>query len=248
MKIRILGNQSPYPQGDNGAGLGYLIEDSSGKTCLLDCGDGVVKNINIPNELEDLTIILSHLHEDHILGIYSLRYAVLVHRDLLKDLPNIPHLVFPTEPEQDYKFMFEKLLNYFKTTALNEHLKLDVGKMQISFARTIHPIPCYATKIVADGKVFVYTGDTIFTESMVDFTRGADVLLCEAGLLRAVGRPDDKFHIQTWQTGELARRAGVKKLLLTHFWPKVNPDVYLPEARERFENVEVAIQGMTYEI
>ena len=35
----------------------------------------------------------------------------------------------------------------------------------------------------------------------------------------------------------------VKKLLLTHFWPEIDKDEYVNEAKEIFENTEAAVEG-----
>lgn len=35
----------------------------------------------------------------------------------------------------------------------------------------------------------------------------------------------------------------VDKLLLTHFYPYIDKELYVKEAKEEFENVEAAIEG-----
>ena len=39
------------------------------------------------------------------------------------------------------------------------------------------------------------------------------------------------------------QKANVKKLLLTHFWPEIDKDEYVNEAKEIFENTEAAVEG-----
>ena len=42
---------------------------------LLDCGNGITRNLNFPEDLNNLTIIISHLHRDHYSDIFSIAYA-----------------------------------------------------------------------------------------------------------------------------------------------------------------------------
>ena len=41
----------------------------------------------------------------------------------------------------------------------------------------------------------------------------------------------------------IAKLANVKKLLLTHFYPTIDKQKYVDEAKEFFENTEAAIEG-----
>ena len=49
---------------------------------LLDCGNGITRNLVLPDDLESLTIIISHLHRDHYGDIFSLAYATYVYHNL----------------------------------------------------------------------------------------------------------------------------------------------------------------------
>jgi ribonuclease BN (tRNA processing enzyme) len=67
------------------------------------------------------------------------------------------------------------------------------------------------------GASVVYSGDTDFSENLVTLSKNADVLICESAL------PDDlkvKGHLTPSQAGEIASRANVRKLVLTHFYPE----------------------------
>jgi ribonuclease BN (tRNA processing enzyme) len=67
------------------------------------------------------------------------------------------------------------------------------------------------------GKSVVYSGDTGFCNDIVDLSKGADLLILECSF------PDGKEvegHLTPSQAGRIARLAGVKRLLLTHFYPE----------------------------
>jgi ribonuclease BN (tRNA processing enzyme) len=68
----------------------------------------------------------------------------------------------------------------------------------------------------ADDNSVVYSGDTDFSENLIELAKDADLLICESAL------PDSmqvKGHLTPSMAGEIASRAGVKKLVLTHFYP-----------------------------
>jgi ribonuclease BN (tRNA processing enzyme) len=68
----------------------------------------------------------------------------------------------------------------------------------------------------ADGSSVVYSGDTDYSENLIDLAKNTDLLICESAL------PDElrvKGHLTPSLAGELATRAGVRKLVLTHFYP-----------------------------
>jgi len=69
----------------------------------------------------------------------------------------------------------------------------------------------------AGGISMVYSGDTDFSDNLVTLSKDADLLICESAL------PDElevKGHLTPSLAGEIATRANVRKLVLTHFYPE----------------------------
>lgn len=75
-----------------------------------------------------------------------------------------------------------------------------------------------AFRITSHGRIsMVYSGDTDFSENLVTLSKDADLLICESAL------PDElkvKGHLTPSLAGEIATRANVRKLVLTHFYPE----------------------------
>ncbi len=71
--ITPLGTISPYTKGNMNC-PGFLVEYNS-KKILLDCGNGITRLLNFPNDLKDLNIIITHYHKDHFGDIGALQYA-----------------------------------------------------------------------------------------------------------------------------------------------------------------------------
>ena len=78
--ITPLGTVSPYPKGNTNC-PGFLVEYNEYKV-LLDCGEGISKLLKFPDDLNNLIIIISHLHKDHYSGLSSIAYASFVYKNL----------------------------------------------------------------------------------------------------------------------------------------------------------------------
>ena len=85
-------------------------------------------------------------------------------------------------------------------------------------------------RIEYGGKSFVYTGDIGYNENVIKLAKKADLLLIES----AVPEPMEG-HLTPSQAGELAAKAKVKKLVLTHFYPAVERIDILAEAQKTFK-------------
>ena len=78
----------------------------------------------------------------------------------------------------------------------------------------------------------VYSGDTDYSENLIELSKDADLLICEAAL------PDDyriKGHLTPSLAGDIASRAGVKKLVLTHFYPQCDQTDIEQECRKTYD-------------
>ena len=81
------------------------------------------------------------------------------------------------------------------------------------------------------GNSIVYSGDTDYSENLIDLAKGADLLICESAM------PDSmqaKGHLTPSLAGEIAARAGVGKLILTHFYPECDQVDVEQECRKTY--------------
>ncbi|MBK9518632.1 MAG: ribonuclease Z [Anaeromyxobacter sp.] len=101
------------------------------------------------------------------------------------------------------------------------------------------------------GRLVVVTGDTRPCQATVEAARGADLLVHESTFGDAeAARADETKHATARQAAGVARDAGVQRLLLTHLSTRYDRDTatLLGQAREVFEQVEVAHDGLTVEV
>ena len=101
------------------------------------------------------------------------------------------------------------------------------------------------------GLSVVYGLDTAPCDSLTAAAQGADLLICDATYAGADQEERDKAvlygHSTFPQCGQLAARAGVKRLWLTHFGGALtpDPDSQLYRAQEFFPAAEIGFDGKT---
>ena len=103
---------------------------------------------------------------------------------------------------------------------------------------------------VEEGKRFVYLLDSAYSKHLEDFCKGADVMLSEATFADDMKEFAKEFgHMTATQAATLAKKADVKKLIITHFSNRYkNTDVLLKEARAIFPSTIAARDFMQIEI
>lgn len=244
IKIKILGFQSPFSTKDN-ACPSYLIEDGKQKI-MLDCGSGSHRFFDM-QKLENLNIIISHLHKDHFNDLANYQYSSLVmHRqNFLKDKINIflPQISSPIS-----QLLINEINAYCNYFGVDENSKFKIGEFEIEFLKVYHSdeVDTFATKIKIKDKTIVYSADISYKskEEFVKFAQGADILICESSLIKQHGFPEICNHLTAYQAGTIAKEGKVKKLLLTHLWAFEDEKNYLEEARQVFENTIIAKEEM----
>jgi ribonuclease BN (tRNA processing enzyme) len=108
--------------------------------------------------------------------------------------------------------------------------------------------PAFAYRFDTPKRSIVISGDTTYSDNVVDLARGADLLIHEAMYLRGVdqlaaGNVSLKEHLlrshsTTEQVGLVALHAGVKKLVLSHLvpaFPSITDDMWLAGVRKNFK-------------
>lgn len=245
MKLTVLGAYGPYPAA-GGACAGYLLEHE-GFAVLIDCGNGVLSRLQQFIKVSVLrAVIVSHLHSDHFSDLFILRYALQFgweKGEIERPLP----VFAPADPAAEYVRLPYK--NVYAVEAIAEGRALQLGPFTFTFLKTKHAIPCYAVAVYLAGeKIMVYSADTEYFPALSDFARGATLFLCEANFLEEDLQKGASNHLSARQAATLAQEAGVEALLLTHLLPFRNPQLYLQEAARVFKNVEIAREGMVYDL
>jgi len=244
MKLTVLGNNGPFPSA-GGACSGYLIQEGDVKL-LLDCGNGVMSNLQKLMSFEDLdAIILSHLHSDHVSDMMVLRYAIQIKTK--RGLMDSRMKVFaPAEPADEYGRLDVK--DAFDLAPVTGDMVLNFGNLKLTFSEMVHPVKSFAISVDNGSKRFVYSGDTAWNENIISFSKDADLLMLDAGLMSRDKTESNVPHLTARECGIVGREAGAKRLLLTHFWPDYDINDLLLEAKAEFAGVEAAKLMESYEV
>ena len=103
------------------------------------------------------------------------------------------------------------------------------------------------------GRKIVYTGDTRPCESVIEASKNADLLIHDGTLSDETKEyAIDYMHSTALEAAEVAKKASVRKLILTHLSARYSDlegaRKLREEARQVFENTEVASDLMTIEV
>ncbi|RDW17513.1 hypothetical protein CWR48_13385 [Oceanobacillus arenosus] len=229
MEIDILGYWGGYPT-RGGATAGYLITTDEGRI-LLDCGSGVMSKLSLISKAEELSgVILSHLHYDHMADIGVLQYAMNGALRTGRAADKIK-IYSPAEPIN----MWEQIQSAQSINIPIEQEKtLEIAGVQIEFHHVNHTIPCYAVKFTYNDKIFVYSADTEYIESLVDFAKDADIFICEATICEGSTHTVGTGHMDAKEAALIAKKANVGKVVLTHLPSDGDFDLMKREASEVF--------------
>ena len=264
MIIKPLGTVSTYSYEDKCC-PGFLIEYGNNKV-MLDCGNGISKYLDLPNDFNNLSIIISHLHSDHYGELLSLAQTSLVFNRLGYLNEKIKVYIPKGDTQKGYQYYtddegwprhitvdnnlidFDYLMSleknsYMEFIPYKDNKVITYDDLNISFSNNPHQLVTHSVKIESDVASLVYSSDTGFKGNTIEnFAKNVNLLICESTFLKGQLKMED-YHLYASEAGIIARNANVDKLLLTHFWPNIDKELYVNEAKEYFKNTEAAVEG-----
>lgn len=101
------------------------------------------------------------------------------------------------------------------------------------------------------GLKVTYCTDTRPTESIVRNAAGADLFICEGmyGEPEKLKKAKEYKHMTFYEAAELAKKAGVRELWLTHYSPSlIRPEDYMQDVRKIFPNAVAAKDGRSADL
>jgi len=248
--LTILGSGTIAPHPLRGpAGYALTMEEPR-ETLLLDPGPGTIRRLAPCGiDLEEVRrIFVTHFHPDHCLDLLAILFARRIPR--FEGLPEL-EIVGP----QGLARLLEAARGMFGGWIADPRATVrEVGEGEHSFGRFIlRAAPTHHTPHAlayrfefAEGPSFAYTGDTDVQASVVEIARGVDLFLCECSF------PDDApvpGHLTPSRAAALARDAGARRVLLTHFYPECDGVDLRAAARRAFSGeVWLASEGDRFSI
>jgi ribonuclease BN (tRNA processing enzyme) len=230
MQLTVLGSAGTHP-GPDRLCSSYLVSHE-GFRLLLDCGNGSLSNLQRVIDVSCLdAVLISHLHPDHFADLYGLYYALRFH-------PEGPLQVPLYGPTRTHEFVTQLLpeesastfADYLPATAVGPGDRLALGPLQVRLFPAHHPAPALAVRVEAAGRVLAYSGDSAWTPDLIDCARDADLFVCDSSWLERDRPHPEGIHMTGAEAGRIAQDAGAARLLLTHIYPRNDPEDLAAEA------------------
>jgi ribonuclease Z len=247
LRVTLLGTGSPSPSLTR-CHPAVLVEWGRGRRVLVDAGDGVVAQVlraGVPlRSIEHVAI--THLHWDHVLGYPAFvwgswsagRSALTVwgpagtrgmHDRVVRGFYDDQ-----AEWAIDLGFAPDGWRNV-SVGDISPGWATDLDGCRIRAGAVVHPpMAAVAYRFTYGGRSLVVSGDTAACDELVEFSRGADVLVVDAcasdppldapPARRAVIERLIEFHASPGQCLDMARRADVGHVVLTHHLPEARLD------------------------
>lgn len=219
ISVQFLGSGDAFGSGGRLQACIHLCAPSV--NVLIDCGaTGLIgmKRYGVdPNCID--AILLSHLHGDHYGGIpFFILDAHLISRrtrpltiagppGLEKRILAAEEIFFPGSTGIQLRFP----INYVE---LPEYTQTSVCTLPVKVYPVVHASgsPSYALKIEYGGKVLAYSGDTEWTDALVDVAQGADLLICEAYFFEKRTR----YHLDYKSLMSHLAQLNCRRVIVTH--------------------------------
>lgn len=245
-----------------------LITFSTGMVAILDAGTGIRKLGDdllaaSHEQYDNIYIVLSHTHWDHIIGFpfFKLAYeprqhltiAICGKERMSKDLESI----FSAQMQSDYfPVPLEKMGASFDFWQPDITTYTHPTGIKLEALKYNHPGSAYGYRFMEGRKTLVYCtdlehGDEI-DPNVVSLSRNADLLIHDAQYTSDELMVKKGWGHSSWkQAVEVAEQAGVKKLALFHHDPEHN-DTFLSnlerECQKRFKRSFFAKEGEQVEL
>jgi ribonuclease BN (tRNA processing enzyme) len=248
VELRVLGAQGTWP-GAGGENCGYLITQD-GYHLWVDAGTGTFARLQQVIDVDAVgAMLITHGHPDHFMDIiptfYARHYGGLGEPGLPLWSPGgFTDIAAMLVEEQGRNVMAEAYS--FETAEAGKVFEL--GPFRITPFEMQHiGVLTLGYRLQTDGAVLAYTGDTGVCDAAIELAADADLFLSEATYQNhSTLYP---FHLSAAQAGEVASKAGVNHLVLTHLTPELDHLVSIREAAETFQGpIDIAVPGMVLEV
>lgn len=235
MEVVFLGTGNAFASGGRHHMAVFLRSEGLG--VLLDCGPSTLVALRQQSLTPDAidVVLISHLHGDHFGGLPMLAcdrrhgepesarrevpFRVFGPRGTARAVPALVALFYPT---LDASALGVEEIEAGETTSVGASLRFTPFP-----ADHFSSGPAFGYRVELEGRTIVFSGDTAWTEALVQQSAGADLLICECSSFDA---PAGK-HVSHSDLLRNRNRLEAKRTLLVH----AGSDVLARESELVFE-------------
>ena len=222
MEITVVGSGTVVPRLERRQSC--VVVEAGEETLFFDLGSGAVRGM-LRAGLDPFAvdrIFFTHFHPDHTVDVVPLLFSIKYGAEEERSR----HL-YLTGPEP-FRAFWGSVTNVWGEFMLGDYptcvselphecpSPLDLPGCRLSWAPAEHRLESIAYRLDGEEGSFVYTGDTEYSESVVDLARGAQTMLIECSF------PDESpvpGHLTPSGVARIASEAGVRRVVLTHVYP-----------------------------
>lgn len=217
--VQFLGSGDAF--GSGGRLQTCILVDAGSHRMLLDCGPSALIAFNrFGVSSSDIdAIVLSHMHGDHFGGVpfFLLEARVLAGRTRPLAVAGPPglesrirathELLFPGTYPNNPSFPLDFI-------ELAERIPASIGESLVTVFQVPHQTdpPSFAVRVQYGNKIIAYSGDSEWTEVLLEAARGADLFICESNDLEARAG----HHLDYRTIADHLDDFGCKRIVLTH--------------------------------
>ena len=233
MNLRFIGSGDAFGNGGRFQTC-FLLEDPGADSVLIDCGATSLTALKAagkdPNDIA--VVVLSHLHGDHFGGLPFLildgqfrrreRDLTIAGPPGTKDrVERVMELLFPGSLSGRRRFAVD-------FTQLEPNNLASIGPVNVTTVEVEQPgTPACALRVEYAGRVVAYSGDTAWSDELVELAAGADLFIAEAYFFdRQV-----PFHLDYATLQANRDRLDCKRIVLTH----MSPDMLARASESEFD-------------
>lgn len=235
MRLSVLGSgTNVHPKR---AAAGYLV--LTDQPLLFDFGPRTLVNLlKIGADRHQLQhLFFSHYHADHFSDFITFFFDAVFHAKFVAPRP--PLSIYGPKGTRRLFTAIIKEFPGFSSAPFPVTIKelqdqtLQLGETRVTAGTVVHSpqLHCQGYRVEHRGVVWVYSGDAELSESLIALCRGADVAVLDCSF--PAQRPG-KGHMTARDCGRVAREAGVRRLVLSHFYPIAERYNVKAQARQEF--------------
>ncbi len=259
LRITMLGARGSVPVSGSqfdkfgGATTCYMIEEDD-QVIFLDGGSGIVNAPDIDPEKE-VSVLLTHLHLDHVLGLPFFPELTKPGRKITLYGENKNKKTVSMELDELFSSSFWplKLFEYPADLTCREiKMKFSLGDVLVECIQLNHPGGSLGFSLKSKGKKIVVLSDHEYSKrtDIYSFSKGADLILFDAQYTDEEYESHRGFgHSSIGMAIDFAEKVKAKKMLIIHHDPH-HEDDFLNNIQEGLygKNIFLARQGEILEV
>jgi ribonuclease BN (tRNA processing enzyme) len=235
MQVTILGSGTNLHP--TRAAAGYLIQTD--RSILLDFGPRTLSNL-LKTDVDRHTIqhlLFTHYHADHFSDFLPFFFDAICHSKFSEVRPDLT-IYGPPGTKRLFRSMFRAFPN-FSDPPFRVTLKEGTDQPFAIGGTRILPLPmthsdqqiCLGYRMEYEGRSAAFSGDAMASQNLVSLCQDVDVAILDCSFS---SHEPGGSHMHAEECGKVAKKAKIKKLVLSHFYETADRSNVVAQARRFF--------------